>query len=67
MNFLSGGRDTCQGDSGGPLIIPGINNSAIIYGIVSRGDGCALKNRYGMYARVTKSLNWIRSLMKNKY
>ena len=67
MILLVAGKDTCQGDSGGPLIIPGINNSAIIYGIVSRGEGCALKNHYGFYARVTKSLNWIRSFMKNKY
>ena len=65
--YIEGGKDYCVGDTGGPLIIPGLNQSAIIYGILSNSPyGCALKNQYGIYARVTKSLNWIRSMMKNK-
>ena len=42
-----GGVDACQGDSGGPLLQ---NNKQI--GIVSWGEGCALKAKYGVYQRI---------------
>jgi hypothetical protein len=32
--YLEGGKDYCVDDTGGPLIIPGYNQSAIIYGIL---------------------------------
>ncbi|XP_048362846.1 hyaluronan-binding protein 2 [Sphaerodactylus townsendi] len=51
--------DTCQGDSGGPLTCVK-NGSYYIYGIVSWGDQCGLKNKPGVYTRVTRFLNWIR-------
>ena len=61
-----GGKDACQGDSGGPLVVskgPG-DNSAIIFGIVSWGEGCARLRYAGVYTRVTKYLSWIRGKMK---
>ena len=33
---------------------------AVLVGIVSRGKGCGLKNRPGIYARVNAFLDWIK-------
>ena len=43
MHLSEGGKDSCQGDSGGPLVVSTDPNqeSAIIFGIVSFGHGCA--------------------------
>jgi len=56
-----GGSDSCQGDSGGPLWVIK-DKKAYITGIINRGQGCAKKDSYGIYARVKYHRNWILSV-----
>ncbi|XP_045116267.1 transmembrane protease serine 3-like [Portunus trituberculatus] len=54
-------KDTCQGDSGGPLMVEVGAGKWAQVGIVSHGEGCALKNSPGVYTRVPAYLSWIAS------
>lgn len=53
-----GGIDACQGDSGGPLFTANSGTFTVI-GIVSSGEGCALKDYPGIYTRVSFFESWI--------
>ncbi|XP_025790005.1 coagulation factor IX isoform X1 [Puma concolor] len=61
--FHEGGKDSCQGDSGGPHVteVEGIN---FLTGIISWGEECAMKGKYGIYTKVSRYVNWIKEKTK---
>uniref|UniRef100_A0A8C7BQZ8 Transmembrane protease serine n=1 Tax=Neovison vison TaxID=452646 RepID=A0A8C7BQZ8_NEOVI len=59
--FLTGKLDACEGDSGGPLVIARDRNIWYLIGIVSWGIDCGKKNKPGIYTKVTRYRDWIKS------
>jgi len=63
--FPEGGKDACQGDSGGPIVKRRTNEDGTItdihVGVVSWGTGCARENYFGVYARTSSRVDWIKS------
>ena len=64
FGYEEGVIDTCQRDSGGPLVCL-IDQKWTLFGVVSFGpaDGCAVKNKPGVYSRVShpEFYNWVLS------
>lgn len=66
VTFCSGdGRgltDTCKGDSGGTFVRKVLRNGVyrwVAVGLVSWGEGCALRGKYGYNTRVEAFIDWI--------
>lgn len=60
--YTQGGKDSCQGDSGGPLLYQ-MDGQWHQVGIVSFGEGCALPNYPGVYAKVSQYDDWVKQVM----
>ncbi|XP_045422639.1 coagulation factor X-like isoform X1 [Lemur catta] len=58
-------EDACQGDSGGPHVTR-FKDTYFVTGIVSWGEGCARKGKYGVYTKVATFLKWISKSMKTQ-
>ncbi len=56
----TGGEDACGGDSGGPLIADE-DGTWVLAGITSWGNGCGDPDYPGVYARVSKYIDWIKN------
>ncbi|XP_074048180.1 coagulation factor X [Macrotis lagotis] len=56
-------EDACEGDSGGPHVTK-YKDTYFVTGIVSWGEGCARKGKYGIYTKVTSFLGWIKKSMR---
>ncbi|NP_001279458.1 uncharacterized protein LOC103185529 precursor [Callorhinchus milii] len=53
-------KDACQGDSGGPHVTK-YRDTWFLTGIVSWGEGCAMKGKYGIYTKTSNYLQWIKN------
>jgi len=58
-----GGRDSCQGDSGGPIWTTMGGNQTLV-GVVSFGDGCARRLKFGVYTRLANYTAWAQRTMR---
>ncbi|XP_029700082.1 coagulation factor VII isoform X4 [Takifugu rubripes] len=60
--YLDVHEDACSGDSGGPFVV-NYRGTWFLTGVVSWGERCAAKGKYGVYTRLGNFLNWIHSTM----
>eukprot|EP00178_Gracilaria_changii_P018952 TRINITY_DN54_c2_g1_i1.p1 TRINITY_DN54_c2_g1~~TRINITY_DN54_c2_g1_i1.p1 ORF type:complete len:434 (+),score=69.99 TRINITY_DN54_c2_g1_i1:294-1595(+) len=60
--YDEGGCDSCQGDSGGPLYTFTEDRRLVQVGVVSFGFNCAEARKPGVYARVSKYIDWMKSV-----
>ena len=65
--YSDGGKDACSGDSGGPLVVYD-KGVPLQVGIVSWGQGCAQKDKYGVYTDLTHpNINqWIHAIVSKQ-
>ncbi|GCB81523.1 hypothetical protein scyTo_0022524, partial [Scyliorhinus torazame] len=56
-------KDACQGDSGGPHVTKH-KNTWFLTGVVSWGEGCGQKGKYGIYTKVARYIKWLKMVMR---
>uniref|UniRef100_A0A2K5CIA4 Serine protease 22 n=1 Tax=Aotus nancymaae TaxID=37293 RepID=A0A2K5CIA4_AOTNA len=61
--YLEGERDACLGDSGGPLMCQ-VDGAWLLAGIISWGEGCAERNRPGVYISLSAHRSWVERIVQ---
>lgn len=61
--YLDVSMDACSGDSGGPFVV-NYRGTWFLTGVVSWGEKCAARGKYGVYSRLGNFLTWIRGTME---
>ncbi|KAM8777337.1 brain-specific serine protease 4-like isoform 2-T2 [Rhynchonycteris naso] len=61
--YLEGQRDACLGDSGGPLMCE-VDDTWLLAGIISWGEGCAERNRPGVYISLVAHRSWVQRIVQ---
>ncbi|XP_078785978.1 coagulation factor IX isoform X1 [Oryzias latipes] len=61
--YLETSMDACSGDSGGPFVVH-YRGAWFLTGVVSWGEKCAARGKYGVYTRLGNFLSWIRTTME---
>ncbi|XP_070685827.1 coagulation factor IX [Pempheris klunzingeri] len=61
--YLQVNMDACSGDSGGPFVV-NYRGTWFLTGVVSWGEECAARGKYGVYTRLGNFLSWIRDTME---
>lgn len=58
-----GGKDACAGDSGGPMVTTDKEGDQwYLVGVVSWGEDCGKKDRYGVYSYIYPNKDWIQTV-----
>ncbi|XP_034024908.1 coagulation factor VII [Thalassophryne amazonica] len=61
--YLEASIDACSGDSGGPFVVY-YRGTWFLTGVVSWGEKCAARGKYGVYTRLGNFLGWIHDIME---
>uniref|UniRef100_A0A3Q2XEK7 Vitamin K-dependent protein C n=1 Tax=Hippocampus comes TaxID=109280 RepID=A0A3Q2XEK7_HIPCM len=61
--YVDAPMDACSGDSGGPFVV-NYRGTWFLTGVVSWGERCAAKGKYGVFTRLGNFLSWIRTTME---